>query len=61
MVSRKRKSGSLFSDYLRGEGCYAEISAVAVKRVLAWQLEEPMRNEARTKDQRVKRMKNSRS
>jgi hypothetical protein len=45
-VSRRKKSGragSSFSDYLKGEGRYEETSALAVKRVLAWQLEEAKR------------------
>jgi hypothetical protein len=41
-VARKKQSnrlGSSLSDYLKSEGSYDETSAVAVKRVLAWQLE----------------------
>lgn len=63
-MSRKKKAGrigSAFSDYLKDEGSYEETSAVAVKRVLAWQLEEAMRNEGMTKNQMAKRMHTSRS
>jgi antitoxin HicB len=53
-VSRKKKSGRLgssFSDYLKSEGSYEETSTVAVKRVLAWQLEEAMRRAGMTKNE----------
>ena len=49
-MSRKKKSGRLgssFSDYLKSEGSYEEASTAAVKRVLAWQLEEAMRRAGR--------------
>ena len=48
-MSGKKKSGRLgssFSDYLKSEGSYEETSTVALKRVLAWQLEEAMRRAA---------------
>jgi antitoxin HicB len=63
-MSRKKKSGrigSSFSNYLKGEGSYDETSAVAVKRVLAWQLEEAMRRAGMTKNELAKRMHTSRS
>jgi hypothetical protein len=34
----KGKIGSRFDDFLREEVLYAEAQAVAIKRVLAWQL-----------------------
>jgi len=40
----KRKSkggiGSSFSDFLREEKIYEEVTAAAIKRVRAWQLEQ---------------------
>lgn len=63
-MSRKKKSGRLgssFSGYLKSEGSYEETSAVAVKRVLAWQLEEAMRGAGMTKNEMAKRMHTSRS
>ena len=63
-MSRKKKAGrigSAFSDYLKSEGSYDETSAVAVKRVLAWQLEEAMRKAGMTKNELAKRMRTSRS
>ena len=63
-MTRKKKAGRLgssFSDYLKSEGSYEETSAVAVKRVLAWQLEEAMRRAGMTKNELAKRMHTSRS
>jgi antitoxin HicB len=63
-VARKKKSnrrGSSLSDYLKSEGSYDETSAVAVKRVLAWQLEQAMRKAGMTKNELAKRMHTSRS
>lgn len=61
-MSGKKRSGRLgssFSDHLKSEGSYEEISTVAVKRVLAWQL--AMRKAGRTKNEMAKRMHTSRS
>lgn len=41
----KGKIGSRFDGFLRGEGLYAEAQAVAIKRVLAWQLTEAMKKQ----------------
>lgn len=63
-MSRKKKSpriGSSFSEYLKSEGTYEEASAVAIKRVLAWQLEEAMRKKGLNKNEMAKRMHTSRS
>ena len=35
--------GSRFEDFLAEEGILEEVTAVAVKRVLAWQIEESMK------------------
>lgn len=63
-MSTKKKAGRLgssFSDYLKSEGAYDETSAVAVKRVLAWQLEQAMHRAGMTKNELAKRMHTSRS
>lgn len=44
-----------------GEGAYEEVSAVAIKRVLAWQLEEAMKKDGVSKNEMAKRMHTSRS
>lgn len=53
--------GSSFDDLLQEEEMLAEAEAVAVKRVIAFQLEETMAKEHITKTEMAKRMKTSRS
>jgi antitoxin HicB len=49
--SRKRTdhSGSTVYSFLEDEGIREEVEAVAIKRVLAWQLEQAMQNQQKTK------------
>jgi antitoxin HicB len=61
MSKKTRNRGSSFSDFLKDEGTYEETTAIAVKRVLAWQLEQAMQKERLSKNQMAKRMKTSRS
>jgi len=42
-------SGSSFDSFLDEEGIREEVEAVAIKRVLAWQLESAMRKQQKTK------------
>jgi antitoxin HicB len=58
---KKARIGSSFDDYLKDEGVYEEFSAVAIKRVLAWQLEEAMKKDGVSKNEMAKRMHTSRS
>jgi antitoxin HicB len=58
---KKGRIGSSFDDYLKDEGAYVETSAVAIKRVLAWQLEKAMQKEGVSKNEMAKRMHTSRS
>jgi antitoxin HicB len=61
-TSRKKgRIGSSFADYLKDEGAYQETSAVAIKRVLAWQLESAMEKQGVSKNEMAKRMHTSRS
>ena len=53
--------GSSFDDFLQDEGMLAEAEAVALKRVIAFQLEETMAKEHITKTEMAKRMNTSRS
>jgi len=53
--------GSNFDDFLEAEGVLAEAEAIAVKRVLAFQLKELMKAQKLNKAQLAKRMKTSRS
>ena len=42
MNARKEHIGGSFEDVLKAEGRYEEATAIAVKRVLAWQLPQAM-------------------
>ena len=42
-------SGSTFDSFLEEEGIRGEVEAIAVKRVLAWQLERAMQKQHKTK------------
>ena len=57
----KGRIGSRFDDFLREQGTYAQTQAVAIKRVLAWQLAEEMKKQKLTKSAMAKRMETSRS
>lgn len=54
-------SGSTFDSFLEQEGIREEVEAVAVKRVLAWQLEQAMRKQQKTKQAIAKQLHTSRS
>jgi len=58
---KKGRIGSSFNDFLKDEGLDQQASAVAIKRVLAWQLEKAMAKEGVTKNEMAKRMRTSRS
>ena len=53
--------GSNFDDFLEEEGVLAEAEAIAVKRVLTFQLKELMKAQKLNKTQLARRMKTSRS
>jgi len=53
--------GSSFEDFLKEEGLFEEVTAHAVKRVLAWQLEQAMKEQGITKMEMARRMKTSRA
>ncbi len=61
--SRKRTdhSGSTFDSFLEKEGIREEVEAVAIKRVLAWQLEQAMQEQQKTKQAMAKQLHTSRS
>jgi hypothetical protein len=60
---RKRTdhSGSTFDSLLEEEGIREEVEAVAIKRVLAWQLEQAMQDQQKTKRAMAKQLRTSRS
>ena len=53
--------GSAFSDFLKEEGIYEEVTAHAIKRVLAFQIEQAMKDQGITKVEMARRMKTSRA
>jgi antitoxin HicB len=54
-------SGSSFDSFLEEEGIRGEVEAVAIKRVLAWQLEQAMLKQQKTKQAMAKQLRTSRS
>ena len=58
---RADRSGSSFDSFLEEEGIREEVEAVAVKRVLAWQLERAMRKQQKTKQAMARQLHTSRS
>ena len=60
-VPNNRYSGSSFDSFLDGEGIREEVEAVAIKRVLAWQLEQEMKKQKKTKQQMASELQTSRS
>jgi len=61
MTEKKGRIGSSFADFLKDEGTHDETTATAVKRVLAWQLEQAMAKKQMSKNQMAKAMQTSRS
>ena len=61
MSTQKGRIGSSFEDFLKEEGTHQESTAIAVKRVLAWQLKQAMETQQMSKNQMAKAMKTSRS
>ena len=62
---KKRKShprvGSHFEDFLRDEGRLEEATAIAIKRVLAWDLQRAMRAAGVSQAEMARRMRTSRA
>jgi len=58
---KKENIGSSLDDWLREEETYEEVTAVAVKRVLARQIAQEMANQSLSKSEMAKRMRTSRA
>jgi antitoxin HicB len=58
---RTNHSGSTFDSFLEEQGIREEVEAVAIKRVLAWQLERAMQQQQKTKQAMAKQLRTSRS
>ena len=53
--------GSNFDDFLKEEGLYDEVQAVAIKKVLAYQVQKELEKKCMTKLELAKKMCTSRS
>jgi hypothetical protein len=53
--------GSKFEDYLAEQSLLEEVTATAMKRVLAWQIAQLMKKQSVTKSMMAKRMRTSRA
>ena len=63
MASEKARvhSGSSFDEFLEEEGIREEVESAAIKRVLAWQFEQEMARQQKTKQAMATELKTSRS
>jgi len=53
--------GSSFEDFLQEQGIAEHVNAAAIKHVLAWQIEQAMKEQGISKNQMAKRMRTSRA
>jgi antitoxin HicB len=60
-MKKKGRIGSSFDDLLKEEGIYEEVTARAIKRVIARQLDALMQDQGITKSDLAKRMQTSRA
>ena len=57
----KKNIGSGFDDFLKEEAMLEEVTAVAMKRVISWQIAQEMKAQQLTKTALAKRMHTSRA
>ena len=60
-MKKKGRIGSSFDDFLKQDGIYEEVTARAIKRVIARQLDALMQDQGLTKSNLAKRMRTSRA
>ena len=60
-MARRKHLGSSFDSFLEEEGLLEDASAAALKRVVAWQIERLMKDQAITKSALADRMRTSRA
>jgi antitoxin HicB len=60
-MTKKGHIGSSFDEFLKDEGIYEEVTARAIKRVLARQLSGLMQKQGLTKSELARRMQTSRA
>lgn len=61
MTSEKGQPGQYFEDFLKEQDTYESTTEQAVKRVLAYQLSEEIKNQGISKSEMARRMHTSRS
>jgi DNA-binding Xre family transcriptional regulator len=61
MKKKKGRIGSSFDEFLKDEGIYEEVTARAIKRVIARQLDALMQEQGLTKSELARRMDTSRT
>lgn len=60
---KKRKNphiGGRFEDWLKDEGIYEETTTAAIKKVVAWQIQQAMQEQNLTRTEMARRMETSR-
>jgi antitoxin HicB len=61
MKKRDRHTGASFDSFLEEEGILEEVEAIAIKRVIAWQIEQEMAANRVSKTAMAERLHTSRS
>ena len=61
MTVAKKHIGSSFDDFLDEEAMLDDVTAIALKRVIAWQIAEEMKLQKLTKTELARRMHTSRA
>ncbi len=61
MSKESMHTGSSFDSFLEEEGIKNEVESAAIKRVLAWQFEQEMEKQHKTKQGMARELKTSRS
>ena len=60
-MKKKGQIGSSFDEFLKEDGIYEEVTARAIKRVIARQIDALMQDQGLTKSELAKRMQTSRA
>ncbi len=58
---KEKNIGSTLESFLKEENIYEESQAIAIKRVISWQLQETMKKQNISKSEMARRMKTSRA
>jgi predicted XRE-type DNA-binding protein len=61
MMSKLEHIGSSFDDFLEEEGIKTEVSVSALKRTLAWKIQDVMKKQELSKAQMAEKLETSRS